>query len=368
MLKSKRLIIMNLKALFITITVIAISGCLRYTPSRTELGAGSSDQQRQLQIAGEAEFWEFTEHKKQRLAQFIETRKALNSNLSNNTYSIGVNDIIDIEVYDLPELNSSVRVRPDGQVTLPLIEDVYVAGLSRGELQNKLRKHYSPYVHHPRVKVAVAEFSAQKVSVIGAVDKPGIYSLQSDSTTVLGMISKAGGRTEKAGSRIVIIPSSSEADTQNALLTGVAKRQGVEFYMDELSEEESRANLLIPLTAGDTIIVPEVGTVQVDGDVKLPGSYPLSSKMSVMGAIAAARGLQYSANIEEIEVIRDIGAGKKAAIVLDLEKVAMQSTSDIRLHNGDVVRVPSSPGRFAQQQVVEFINGIFNVGVSASSP
>jgi len=65
-----------------------------------------------------------------------------------------------------------------------------------------------------------------------------------------------------------------------------------------------------------------------------------------------------------VEIIRDIGGGKKAALSVDLEKMALKGGNDIRLRNGDIVRVPSAAGRFATRQVVELLNGIFNVGFS----
>jgi protein involved in polysaccharide export with SLBB domain len=123
--------------------------------------------------------------------------------------------------------------------------------------------------------------------------------------------------------------------------------------------------LLIPLLPGDTIIVPEAGTYEVDGEVVQPGSFKLTSRTSVIGAIAAARGFTYSAAVNRVEVIRDTGAGKKALIAVDLEQIGLRGGQDVRLRNGDLVRVPSEPGRFFKRQVVETINGLFNgVGVN----
>jgi protein involved in polysaccharide export with SLBB domain len=80
----------------------------------------------------------------------------------------------------------------------------------------------------------------------------------------------------------------------------------------------------------------------------------------VIGAIAAAKGFTYSADVNNVEVIRDVGAGRKALVALDLEEVGLRGGRDIRLRNGDLVRVPSHSSRFFKRQVVETINGIFN--------
>jgi protein involved in polysaccharide export with SLBB domain len=135
--------------------------------------------------------------------------------------------------------------------------------------------------------------------------------------------------------------------------------------MEDLTGTLDRHPLLIPLAPGDTIIVPEAGTYEVDGEVVTPGSYKLTGRTSVIGAIAAAKGFTYSADVNNVEVIRDIGAGQKALVTLDLEEVGLRGARDIRLRNGDLVRVPSHSSRFFKRQIVETINGIFNgVGVN----
>lgn len=135
---------------------------------------------------------------------------------------------------------------------------------------------------------------------------------------------------------------------------------GVEIDLEQLIGQVNQPPLLIPMLAGDTVVVPEVGMVEVDGEVNKPGSYKLASRTSVLGAIAAAAGFTYSANVHAVEVIREVGGGKKAAITLDLEEIGLRGARDVRLRNGDLVRVPSEPGRFFGRQVVETLNGIFN--------
>jgi protein involved in polysaccharide export with SLBB domain len=123
--------------------------------------------------------------------------------------------------------------------------------------------------------------------------------------------------------------------------------------------------LIIPLLPGDTVIVPEAGTYEVDGEVNSPGSYKLTSRTSAIGAIAAAKGFTYAAAVNSVEVIRDVGGGRKALITLDLEEVGLRGGKDVRLRHGDLVRVPSEPGRFFRRQIVNTINGLFNgVGVN----
>jgi polysaccharide export outer membrane protein len=284
-----------------------------------------------------------------------------------------------MSVFDLPELNIETPVRPDGKITISILNDVEVAGLTVSDAQKKLTRLLSPYVVNPKVSLSIKDYQAQKVSVIGAVAKPGSYELLENNITVTEILSEAGGRTSEAGSRLIIIPSTKANMAVNAnaafqpesakrarLASDSSHTQGIEFYMDDLTGQSGTAPLNILLRHGDTVVVPEAGEVQVLGDVKAPGSYKITGKMSILGAIAAAGGLEYSANANKVELVRDLSQEQKAIALIDLEKVALEKSANFRLQDGDVVQVPSSSGRFAGRQVVEFINGLFNVGVQTA--
>ena len=129
--------------------------------------------------------------------------------------------------------------------------------------------------------------------------------------------------------------------------------------LDDLLGRVDQRPILIPLMPGDTIVVPEMGSFEVDGEVNKPGSFKLASKTSTLGAVAAAGGFTYSASVNKVEVIRDVGAGRKASMVVDLEEVGLRGGNDVRLRDGDIIRVPSEPGRFVQRQIVEAVNGLF---------
>jgi protein involved in polysaccharide export with SLBB domain len=135
---------------------------------------------------------------------------------------------------------------------------------------------------------------------------------------------------------------------------------GIEIELDDLLGHVNQQPILVPLLPGDMIIVPEAGTYEVDGEVEKPGSYKLASRTSATGAIAAAGGFSYAANVNKVEVVRDMGAGRKALVTMDLEEVGLKGGQDVRLRNGDLVRVPSEPGRFFRRQVVTALNSVFN--------
>ena len=94
-------------------------------------------------------------------------------------YKIGPEDVLDISVWKAPELSRTVPVRPDGKVSLPLINDIDAAGMTPSVLRQELAKRLAEYVPSPEVAVIVREVHSSKVSVIGSVRNPGRYELKS---------------------------------------------------------------------------------------------------------------------------------------------------------------------------------------------
>jgi polysaccharide export outer membrane protein len=384
---------MHRTALYLLAALVAVScfGCLRYVPSRTEIerksGNRSSVPEKAAQLGGPEYFKAFEQKLAERERRLMDERRFLLSPEAQQTYRIGRGDLLDVEVFGLGDLSATAEVSAEGTVQLPLAGLVDVGGKTLSEVRAELTAGYAKYVKAPRVRVSIKEYHAHTVSVIGAVTKPGLYSLTREGQTLTELISLAGGRTDKAGMRIILIPAftppplpaAGEAAAGEEMDNGAAPApvaaapagrkapaHGVEFDYDDLMGTIDERPLIIPLASGDTIIVPEMGNFKVDGEVIKAGSFPLTPHTSALGAIAAAGGLTYSANVNQVEVIRDFGSGKKASLVVDLEQVALNGAQDIPLRDGDVVRVPSDPGRFRTRQLVEAINGIFRGGVSGS--
>lgn len=341
---------------FFCLLSFALTACLRYTPSRSELeddGAIS-----QYTIAGdERELWAYETKLDKRLEEFIASRKHLLNKSRDTSYRFGRGDLVGVSIYRFPDLTSKVEVAGDGSGDFPLVGKVAVAGKSVSELREDLTQRYRRYIKKPLITVDKKEVSAHKVFVVGEVARPGSYNLQYDGQLLTELLAEAGGRTDQAGSRVII--------TADQSLTGSESAGGVEIDLEDLLGSVDSAPLLVPLLDGDRVVVPKIGKFQVDGEVERPGEHVLNAKTSVLGAIAASGGLTFSANVEEVEVIREIGKGKKAVVGLNLEEVAIGKADDIPLRDGDVVRVPSEPGRFARRQVIEFFNGIFR-GINVS--
>ena len=163
--------------------------------------------------------------------------------LSNaNDYKIGPEDLLDISVWKNPELSRTVPVRPDGKVSLPLVNDIQAAGLTPTALRQQLIDRLSEFIPAPEVAVIVREVHSMKVAVVGSVKTPGRYELKS-AATVLEMIALAQGFTDFAArDRIVILRQEN----------GESKR--IPFNYRKVAAGDEQANLIV--LPGDIIVVP----------------------------------------------------------------------------------------------------------------
>jgi len=361
-----------LSSIIIMVLICCISGCLRYTPSHKELQRETSDnKEKKVTLGSESDFTNYENVLSQRVHNLLSERAHLLEQTSAQVgYPVGNGDVLDVSVFGFSNLSANTAVAPDGSIILPLVGRVAVGGHPLEEVQDTITHHYSKFIRGPQVLVSLKSFSTNKVSIIGEVNKPGTYPLTRRGMVLTEILSEAGGRTPAAGSRIMLLPAPrlrsspvSNASTPSVSFVQAAATEpasGIEVDMEDLLGTVDRMPLRVPLIPGDTIVVPEAGTFEVDGEVSTPGSYKLTGRTSVIGAIAAAKGFTYSADVNNVEVIRDVGSGRKALVALDLEEVGLRGGRDIRLRHGDLVRVPSHSSRFLKRQVVETINGIFN--------
>ncbi len=247
-----------------------------------------------------------------------------------NDYRIGAKDLLEIAVFELPELNQTVRVSEDGSITLSLLGKVEVAGLTAQELEKKLAalldKQYTKGAH---VTVFIKEY--QKVSVIGAVGKPGQYELVGP-TTLLQVIAQAGGLTAQAMNEIFVYRQS--PDGQQSIIS---------VRLEDLANGKQEFN--VELKPKDVISIPIdlMLNVFVYGEVKTPGVIPFlsSKKITLLQAIAQAGGPTEWAKKTKVMIKRkDKKTGKEMEIRVNLKSMISGKIADIVLEEGDVVIVP----------------------------
>ena len=158
-------------------------------------------------------------------------------------YRIGPEDVVQVSVWNNEAMSRTVPVRPDGKLSLPLLNDVEAAGLTPMELRDRLMQRLGEYMPHPEVAVVVTEVRSFKVSVIGQVPKPDRYQLRS-AATVMDVLAMAGGFNEFAArSRVVVIRAQGD------------KTERIPFDYDKVRNgDPSQANF--QLRPGDIVLVP----------------------------------------------------------------------------------------------------------------
>jgi polysaccharide export outer membrane protein len=159
-------------------------------------------------------------------------------------YRIGPEDLLQITVWRNDNLSREVTVRPDGKISMPLLNDVQAAGLTAVELRNEIARGLKEYVTAPDVTVTVKEIKSLRINVLGQVNKPGVLDLKR-RVTVLDAISMAGGLTPfAAANKVVVIRKQPDGRTL---------RIGVRYK--DLIGGDDRQNIL--LQRDDTILVPQ---------------------------------------------------------------------------------------------------------------
>jgi polysaccharide biosynthesis/export protein len=163
--------------------------------------------------------------------------------VSSKDYIIGPNDVLDVSVWKEPDLTRSLPVRPDGKISMPLLNDVQAAGLTPNQLAQSLTDRLKKYLTAPQVTVMVSQINSQRVYVIGEVTRPGAYPLL-PGMNILQAISSAGGLTLFANSKKIFLLRN-ENQTQNKFPFN---------YKDVVDGRKPEEN--IALKPGDTVVVP----------------------------------------------------------------------------------------------------------------
>lgn len=251
-------------------------------------------------------------------------RDAASTSMSALPVTLGAGDLLDITVFDTPELGEQTRVDSTGQISFPLVGQITVTGMAPEALEKLIRQKLMDghFVKNPQVSVFVAEYAGQMAYVNGEVGKPGAYPLLR-SHRLMDIIAVAGGLTSRASNLISI------------------NRDGSAIQVNLSDKDEIGANPEIK--PGDAITVAQSGIVYVLGDVGLPGGFTLDrhARLNVMQALALAQGPRSSASLSKATLIRG-NESSRQEISLDLRHLEKSQTADVMLQDGDILYVPSS--------------------------
>jgi polysaccharide export outer membrane protein len=249
-------------------------------------------------------------------------------------YKIGPQDLLEISVFGLDELNKTVRVSEVGKITLPLLGEIEIGGLTKNELERKLQELLQKdYLQNPQVTVFIREYQSGRVSILGAVGSPGVYELVG-SQTLLQVIALAGSLTEEAGDEIIVLRNNLDGEDQS-----------IRISIDDLMRKGD-ASLNIRLQSEDIITVPldrEV-TIFVYGRVNKPGAIVVrrSKIPTLQRAIAQAGGFAEGASKGGVILTRNSGDEKEIRTKVNVKDIIKGKREDIQLQENDVIYVPES--------------------------
>lgn len=268
-------------------------------------------------------------------------------------YRLGPNDTVVVRALDVEEFGDKpVRIDSRGNLSLPLVGRVPAAGLTLEELEAELTERLARFLVEPRVTVTLAEVHSQPVSVLGAVNRPGVHQVENDKTLV-EMLSLAGGLRADAGHTIKI---TRRAEQGLIPLEGAQADRSGRFSVAEINVKEvleaRRPENNIVILAHDVISVPRAEMVYVIGEVEKAGGFVLEEResVSVLQALSLAGGLKDMAAIEQARILRDgEGAGERVEIVVDLKAIMAGKSPDVALAREDILFVPRSGRRAAGQ-------------------
>jgi len=248
-------------------------------------------------------------------------------------YRIGPRDLVEVRVFETKDLNGELRVSEDGDISLPLVGNVRIGGLTEAEAAQRIKGILEEKaLQRASVSVQVREYRSKPISVIGAVHQPGNLSF-AGRWTLLEALTAAGGLSDAHGAVIHVLRRA-----ENGLSDQVTIRAD-----DLLVRADPRVN--IPIYPGDLINVPgdiEL-TVYCIGEVERPGpvAFKSSQRMSLLTAIAQAGGLTDRA-ANKIVIKRIDANGKTVEITVDYKQIISSKASDAELQPGDVIVVKES--------------------------
>jgi polysaccharide biosynthesis/export protein len=250
----------------------------------------------------------------------------------------GPGDLIEVSVYNIPELASKARVSSSGDIYLPLIDYVHVDGLTLEEAQTLIQKRLEDggFVRNPHVTIFVDEANSQGVTVIGEVGKPGIYPDVADHK-LYEVISQAGGFTASASRKIAVI----RKNQMDAIRVDLPRN-----LADDLTGN-------IDILPGDTITVPRAPIIYVVGDVGRPSGLLVDNgSLTVLQALALAGGTNKTAKLGAARIIHKGPAGMMES-KLEIKKMLEAKAPDVTLQADDILFIPVSGARIMAGRTFE---------------
>ncbi|MDZ7595168.1 MAG: polysaccharide export protein EpsE [Thiobacillus sp.] len=236
-------------------------------------------------------------------------------------YRLGSGDIVHVTVYDHPELLLETRVDEQGKIDFPLIGGVTVAGESASSAQRLIADALEKggYIKKPQVNLIVKAYRSKQVSVLGQVNKPGKYPLETTST-ISDLLAQAGGVTLEGADDVTLIRNQD----------GTSQRTRIDT---QSLFQDGQVDLNHQVMGGDVIFVPRAAVFYIYGEVQKPGAFRLEKNMNVMQALSLGGGITQRGTQKGIQIRRQGAQG---------QPVVLKAALTDPVQEGDVVYVKES--------------------------
>lgn len=251
-------------------------------------------------------------------------------------YKVGPEDVLEISVYDQPDLSKTVRVSPEGIISFPLLGSIKVEGYTVTMLEALLSDRLSEdFLVNPQVSIFIKAYRSRKIYVLGEVMRPGVQEL-TGPMTLLEAISRVGGIKSEAGKVAIISQPSTNIGKENE------EDVPLKINLTQLLEKGD-AELNVELEENAVIHIPKANSFFVFGEVKKPGSYIINEDTTVLQAVTMAGGFTKIAAPSRTRIIR-VEDGKEQTINIDITEITKRSDKnlDIKIKRDDIIVVPES--------------------------
>jgi polysaccharide biosynthesis/export protein len=276
--------------------------------------------------------------------------------LQNEEYQVGPDDVLEVSIFEW-EANEQtktlkLRVSETGIISLPVVGALNVAGQSVQNIQKMIEDELRAQgvLQTPRVGVWVSEFRSRQISVIGAVNQPGSYAIHQNVSTLLNMLTLAGGPQDSAGAVAYLIRGNGPQDAAARIRIDLGQL---------LETGDPKLNPVV--SAGDVIFVPKAPLVYVYGAVRQPGGFTFRKQLRALEALALAGGFGQYADRGAVSLIRRMESGEERVFTLDLAKIEKGQAPNVYLRDHDVLHVRVSAPRQALMEALIFLRGLFTV-------
>jgi polysaccharide export outer membrane protein len=313
-------------------------------------------------------------------------------------YVIGPGDLVNVQVFDVPEMSRELRVSQTGTIGMPLVPvRLQVAGLTEIQTERKITEvlEANGLISHPEVSVTVREKKSRPITIVGAVAHPQVYEADRQ-VTLIDVLAQAGGITPDASDHVIVtrperdqLPDASQSQTDafansapalnapsDATPGSAAKPAAasaaeppqippplvntITVNLGQILEAGDMANNVVILP-GDVVTVPHAGIVYVLGAVSKPGGYTVTNdraQLSTLKVLSLAGGLDKTAKSDHAVIVRKDATGQQQQVDVDLKKIMKLESEDVQLRPSDILYIPRSTAKQAAIRAAEIVTAV----------